>query len=127
MWHPTPDDKANLALAASLITPVVVAAIQLLGPRLRRPTPAERFLQNVVAREAPLGSGRTRLVYAVRPSYIRERPDGRHEVPMLGVVAEPAQRLSEWAAGGAWLSLADHSAGQDLEKTFRVVGTVPPP
>lgn len=127
MWNPSADDKANLALATSLITPVVVAVIQIYGPRLKRLTPAERFQQNVAVRETPLGSGRTRLVYAVRPSYIRERADGKHEARMLGIVEESAQNLSKWASGGAWLSLVNHSAGQDMEKTFRVVGTVPPP
>lgn len=127
MWDLTADQKANLALIASVVVPLLIVVIQAVGHRLKPKAKSERFKENVLVRTESGPFDRPQTHYVVNPAFIRRKPDGSFVVPGLGHAVVQKEDLIRTKEVGGWLDMIDCGGIGDAELYLRPVGTTPAP
>ena len=105
----TADEKANLALIASVVVPLLVAVIQGFAHKFKPRSASERFRNSVVSRVEAGAFDRPETHYLVDPHFIRLNKEGQFEVPGLGFCGISKEILDELKRTDHWIDCIDVS------------------
>lgn len=116
------DDKANLALILSVVSPLLTVLFSVLKGQRK----SELFANNVVTRVEAGSFDGQETHYIVNPRYIRRHGDTL-VVPGVGPCSITADLLRNCRESGLWLDFTDLSAMDSDAMNLVLCGRVPKP